>query len=750
MKKLILALLLVAAQIGLGQVQNLTMDKNGNVLNSTGARFPSGIPLRVTTTAATSTDVTNKSYVDSAISAIIAGVSSWNSRTGAVVPVTGDYSEAQISFTDITTNNSSTTKHGYVPKLPNDSTLFYNGVGEYVAIPSVGGNTGSQVISGGGVSCNLPDCSTLDFIVSAATYTINGTQYSSVQTPITLSAADGSFDRFDTVAFDDTGSAVVIEGNPASNPAIPTVDAASQVYDTAIQVPTGSSSPAITTESIYLENTEWTSSTNQAGQINLASTNNPYSGTKDIEGTNVANATQFTLVRPGGAESIASFTGVSFRIRNKGAWANAKTISIFWMNGASTVGASIAFKNGVLGFSTANTSTYQAIVVPIANFGTGSSTVDRIRFAVSGGAAAIPGFYIDEIILMGNSGGGGGGGGGTGSGDFSTNTTTSVADELVLFADTSGKLGKRATGTGVVHSTSGVYSAANVNLASEVTGNLATSHLNSGTSASSSTFWRGDGTWAVATPTAAALTRVDDTNVTLTLGGTPSTALLQATSLTLGWAGQLGVTRGGTGLSSTTQGDIFYSDASNSIAKLAKNTSSTRYLSNTGSSNNPAWAQVDLSNGVTGSLPVANLNSGTSASSSTFWRGDATWATPAATTLTHTVTFVVDGSGSALSTGTKAYVKIPYGGTLQGWSLIGSPSGSITCDIYRATNTNGLPSASIVGGSGTKPALSTAVENSSTSFTSWTSTTLNANDNLAVNLSGITSTTYVCLTLYYQ
>jgi hypothetical protein len=46
----------------------------------------------------------------------------------------------------------------------------------------------------------------------------------------------------------------------------------------------------------------------------------------------------------------------------------------------------------------------------------------------------------------------------------------------------------------------------------------------------------------------AALTKIDDTNVTLTLGGTPTTSLLAATSLTLGWTGQLSTSRGGTGL----------------------------------------------------------------------------------------------------------------------------------------------------------------------------------------------------------
>lgn len=109
--------------------------------------------------------------------------------------------------------------------------------------------------------------------------------------------------------------------------------------------------------------------------------------------------------------------------------------------------------------------------------------------------------------------------------------------------------------------------------------------------------------------TPSALTKTDDTNVTISLGGTPATALLQGVSLTMGWNGVLAITRGGTGLGSL--------GTANQLLRVNSGETALEYFtptwtSNTGTVTSVALALPSNTFDISGS-PVTSLGTLTGA-----------------------------------------------------------------------------------------------------------------------------------------
>lgn len=104
------------------------------------------------------------------------------------------------------------------------------------------------------------------------------------------------------------------------------------------------------------------------------------------------------------------------------------------------------------------------------------------------------------------------------------------------------------------------------------------------------------------------------------------------------------------------------------------------------------------------------------------------------------VGITVDGGGSAITTGTKGYIQVPYDGTITEWSIIADQSGSCVIDVYKSTYAGAPPTVSIAGSE--KPTLSSQQKNQDTNLTTWT-TSVSAGDIIGFNVDSAATITRV-------
>ncbi len=114
--------------------------------------------------------------------------------------------------------------------------------------------------------------------------------------------------------------------------------------------------------------------------------------------------------------------------------------------------------------------------------------------------------------------------------------------------------------------------------------------------------------------------------------------------------------------------------------------------------------------------------------------------------LVRDLTFIIDGGGSAITTGQKGHLEIPFKCEILQATLLADASGSIVVDIWKDTYANFPPTDADSITSATPPTLATAQKSQNATLTNWIKA-IAAGDILAFNVDSCTTCTRVVLSL---
>lgn len=111
-----------------------------------------------------------------------------------------------------------------------------------------------------------------------------------------------------------------------------------------------------------------------------------------------------------------------------------------------------------------------------------------------------------------------------------------------------------------------------------------------------------------------------------------------------------------------------------------------------------------------------------------------------------TISFVIDGGGSTITTGVKGDLEIPFACSIEQVTTLADQTGSIVVDIWKDTYANYPPTVADTITASAKPTLSSASKAQDATLTGWTKT-VNAGDILRFNVDSVTTCQRVLISL---